>query len=119
MNGGRLRQLVDEMDDEPVADLGADERPGQSTIVRPGIDPMAWRNLHGCRARNKLDLDHVRVGIEVERVSEPELAIPTRRVKGLRRGVGNGGLSAERAERERTKSSASNRDPEVWVLDGH
>ena len=52
---GRLGQLVGEVDDEAIADLGADQRPRQAAVVGPGRDAQLGGDLDVGHARGQVE----------------------------------------------------------------
>ena len=73
VHGGRLGELVGEVDDEPVADLGPDERPGNAAVVGPGLHACAG-DLDVGDACAEVDLDHPRIGIAIGGLGQPKPA---------------------------------------------
>ena len=76
MDGRRLRQVVGEVHDDAVADVGADERSRDPAVVGPGPDRLAGRHLDIGDAGGQIDFDDRRIGIVVAGLRQLELLIP-------------------------------------------
>jgi len=82
---GRLRQLVGEVDDETIADLGADQRPRQAAVVGPGRDPQLGGDVDVGDTRGQVDFEDARLGIAIGQLVQRELGVPARRGERRRR----------------------------------
>jgi hypothetical protein len=84
------------MHDHAIADVRVDERPGNAAIVGPRMHDVAGCHFQVGDARRHLDLDYLRIRIQVARLGELQSRVPTSR--GQRRGRYSGvpGKSRER-----------------------
>ncbi len=84
MNRRRLGQRVLEVHDDAVAELGANHRARHRAVVGPRARRRAGQDLDVRDARLELDLEHVRIGIQV-RAARPSRARRPSRPAGSRR----------------------------------
>ena len=72
VNGRRLRQIVGEVHQKEIADLGPDRRAGDLVVVGPDRGVHARRVLPGAHGGAQVHLDDVGVGVQVRRVGRVE-----------------------------------------------
>ena len=77
VHGGWVLQLVLEVNDQPVADAGLDQRSGQAAVIGPGLHALARRDLHLGELGRQGDLDHLGVGIGVDGLAQLEVRVPS------------------------------------------
>ena len=92
VHGRRLVELVGEVDDQAIADVGPDERSRNAAVVGPRLYRLARRDLNIGDSGGDVHLDDARVGIHVHRLDQPRLGVPSLRREAARRfGTGGGG----------------------------
>ena len=69
------------MDDQPVADVDANQRSWNGAVVGPRIDALSGRNLHRGNARLEIDLDNVGICVDVGDFSQLESRVPSVRLE--------------------------------------
>jgi hypothetical protein len=97
MHRRRFLQLIDEMNDEPVADARLDQRAGEATVIRPGAHALAGSDLDFGELRGQRKFNDVGIGIGVPRLGELHPVGPSSRCERLRLGANRN----QRADGER------------------
>src|SRR5262245_38977396 len=79
----RLRQMICEVRDQAIAHVETNKRTWNAAVVSPRLDLASRLQRHSCNLRLDVDFDDVRIGIDVDRISQLDLRIPARRLKRL------------------------------------
>ncbi len=91
VNGAGFWQVVGEVDDQPVPDVQPDQRSRDLAVVGPRLDLDARLDLNRGDAGLHLDLENPRIGIQIDRLGEPDVRIPIGRGQRLARRRCRGG----------------------------
>ena len=77
--------MIREVDDEPIADVDADQRSWNAAVVRPCVRRDARRDFDVRDPRVEIDFENVRIGIEIDGFRKLEVFVPAGRLQACAR----------------------------------